>query len=95
MCFNYAIIKEDKANFAGDATGISCELTVTEASFQGADNPWLSVLGKWEWQGGGWQGVVEGPAGHVLGLSFNLNVGQQSEPKALKETFLSVSSCVF
>lgn len=35
-------------------------------------------------------GRVEGSAGHVLGLSFNLNVGQQTEPKAF---FLSVSFC--
>ncbi len=26
---------------------------------------------------------VKGPAGLVLGLSFNLNVGQQTEPKAV------------
>lgn len=36
-------------------------------------------------------GRVEDSAGHVLGLSFNLNVGQQTEPKAF---FLSVSVSV-
>lgn len=44
----------------------------------------------------GWRlaGGVEGTAGHALGLSFNLNMEQQTDPEALQQTFLSVSVCV-
>lgn len=61
-----------------------------------ADYAWLSVLGKWEWKDGVVAGrEVEGSAGHVLGLSFNLNVGQKNWAQGFMKTFLSVSLCAF
>lgn len=60
------------------------------------DYAWLSVLAKWEWEDRVVVGrEVEGSAGHVLGWSFNLNVGQRKWAQGFMKTFLSVSLCAF
>lgn len=56
---------------------------VNSVSSKAQTNPDCQYQGNESGMMGWWlAGGAEGSAGHVLGLSFNLNVGQQTEPKA-------------